>query len=52
MRSELDSGLNMKVVVFSLSFPTRGREPESNKRSSSYTLRNERCQITVSSKNK
>jgi len=52
LRSELGSGLNMKVVAFSLSFPTHGRGPQTDKRSSSYALRNERCQITVYSENK
>ncbi|AES89659.1 hypothetical protein MTR_4g078260 [Medicago truncatula] len=34
--SELGSVLNMKVVAFSLSFPTHGRGPQTDKHSSSY----------------
>jgi len=52
LSSGLSSGLKMKVVKFSVSFPTYVRGPQSDECSSSYALRDERCQITVYSENK
>src|SRR6266480_6764219 len=42
VRSELGSGLNMKVVALDLSFPTHLPAPQSDIRNSCYVLRTER----------